>query len=145
MVSNLRKSRYCSKLPWYFYNTGQNIPRYFNARRRRYHGKLLRYCFITLAPGQPARGVNYSEKCFMKSATARWRRKKFYKISTRWGARFSSPPSSWSRRTIRNVQTFCWKSNKLVRFKATLTILLRSKTCLPSCFFGTPKVGLMSD
>jgi hypothetical protein len=48
---NLRKSRYCTKLPWYFYNSGQ-----------KYHGILTlekggatvnyRSIFITLAPGE---------------------------------------------------------------------------------------------
>jgi hypothetical protein len=50
MYFNLRKSKYCSKLPWYFYNIDQ-----------KYHGILTlekggttvnyRHIFITLCPG----------------------------------------------------------------------------------------------
>jgi hypothetical protein len=45
---NLRKSRYCSKLPWYFYNTGQ---KYHSILTLEKGGTMVNYCgiFITLA------------------------------------------------------------------------------------------------
>jgi hypothetical protein len=50
-IFNLIKSRYSSKLPWYFYNTGQN---YHNILTLEKGGATVNYCnsFITLAPGE---------------------------------------------------------------------------------------------
>ncbi len=49
-IFNLRKSRYYSKLPWYFYNTGQKYHSILTPEKGgttvNYHG-----IFITLAPG----------------------------------------------------------------------------------------------
>jgi hypothetical protein len=49
-IFNLRKSRYCSKLPWYFYNTGQT---YHGILTLEKGGTMVNYCsiIITLAPG----------------------------------------------------------------------------------------------
>ncbi len=46
---NLRKSRYCSKLPWYFYNTGQ---KYHGILTLEKEGTTVNYrsIFTTLAP-----------------------------------------------------------------------------------------------
>jgi hypothetical protein len=46
---NLRKSRYCSKLPWYFYNTGN---KYHGILTLQKGGAPVNYCgiFKTLTP-----------------------------------------------------------------------------------------------
>ncbi len=49
---NLRRSRFCSKLPCYFYNTDQKY-QCFNPRKRRYHGKLPKY-FYNIGPRLPS-------------------------------------------------------------------------------------------
>ncbi len=48
--NNFRKSRYCSKLPWYFYTTGQ---KYHGILTLEKYGTTVNYrgIFITLAPG----------------------------------------------------------------------------------------------
>ncbi len=57
---NLRKSRCCSKLPWYFYNTGK---KYHGILTLEKGGTTVNYhsIFITLAPGLMLNKLNEAD------------------------------------------------------------------------------------